>query len=185
MSLPPIAPLIDANSIRLRALAEEDADDMHAIYSDAITMEYWGTAPTKNIQETRGMVRRDMKAVASGQAMFWAIELKASAKVIGKCTLWQYSENNRRAEVGYVLNREYWGGGLMTDALGAMINYAFSSLDLHRLEADTDDHNAASIALLEKLGFQREGFFRERWHVGGNWQDSVMLGLLRQDWLKA
>ena len=71
----------------------------------------------------------------------------------------------------------------MTEALTAMINYAFSSLGLHRLEADSDDKNAASLALLEKLGFEREGFFRERWLVNETWEDSVMLGLLKQDWI--
>ena len=181
MPLPTETPVIDTKSLRLRALTQEDTDDMHAICSDSITMEYWGTAPTGNIEETRQLVLRDLKAAAAGQAMFWAIELKGTGRVIGKCTLWQYSENNLRAEVGYVLNREYWRGGLMTQALSAMIDYAFSTLGLHRLEADTDDNNLASLALLEKLGFQREGFFRERWCVNGVWQNSVMLGLLNSD----
>ena len=48
-------------------------------------------------------------------------------------------------------------------------------------QEDTDDNNLASLALLEKLGFQREGFFRERWYVNGVWQNSVMLGLLNSD----
>jgi RimJ/RimL family protein N-acetyltransferase len=180
--LPTIIPSIDAKSIRLRALKAEDARDMHAIYSDKITMEYWGNAPSINTEESQRLVQRDMKAVQEGHAMFWVIELKETGKVIGKCTLWQYSESNQRAEVGYILNREYWRRGLMTQALHAMIDYAFSSLGLHRLEADTDDNNIGSLALLEQLGFQREGFFRERWYVSGSWQNSVMLGLLKQDW---
>jgi RimJ/RimL family protein N-acetyltransferase len=181
MPLPTEIPVIDTKSLRLRALTQADTDDMHAICSDSITMQYWGTAATGSIEETRQLVLRDLKAAATGQAMFWAIELTASGRVIGKCTLWQYSENNRRAEVGYVLNRDYWRSGLMTQALSAMIDYAFSTLGLHRLEADTDDSNLASLTLLEKLGFQREGFFRERWCVNGVWQNSVMLGLLNSD----
>jgi len=184
MSLPTVVPTIDAQRVRLRALSLEDADDMHPIYSDQATMKYWGVAPTKSIAETRQLVLRDLKAVEKGQALFWAIVLVESDKVIGKCTLWQFSERNLRAEVGYVLRREYWRGGLMTEALRAMLGYAFSTLGLHRLEADTDDNNVASLALLEKLGFEREGFFRERWLVSGNWQHSVMLGLLKPDWLK-
>jgi ribosomal-protein-alanine N-acetyltransferase len=49
---------------------------------------------------------------------------------------------------------------------------------LHRIEADTDPENLPSLALLEKFGFEREGFFHERWHVHGKWHDSVMLGLM-------
>lgn len=183
MPLPNKTPVFETDRIRLRALTPEDAHDMHAVYSDEVNMEYWGTTATKNIDETRHLVAKDIKAAETGLAMFWAIELKETGKVIGKCTLWQYSESNQRAEVGYILNRQYWRLGLMSAALEVMINYAFSDLGLHRLEADTDSNNAASLALLEKLGFQREGLFRDRWYVNGQRQDSAMLGLLEQDWV--
>jgi RimJ/RimL family protein N-acetyltransferase len=151
---------------------------MHAIYSDETAMAYWGHSTSKTIEESRLLVMRDIKAVEDGRAIFWAIELKETGRVIGKCTLWQFSESNHRAEVGYILNREHWRKGFMKEAMKLMIHCAFSDLGLHRLEADTDDNNAASLALLEKLGFQREGFFRERWYVNGKWQNSIMLGLL-------
>jgi len=182
MPLPIETPTLDGERLRLRKLTEEDAADMHALYSDEVAMAYWGTPVTSTIEESRQLLLRDIRAVDNCSALFWAIEWKATGTVIGKCTLWQYSENNQRAEVGYILNRQYWRMGLMTEALEAMIAYAFSELGLHRLEADTDSNNAASLALLEKLGFQREGFFRERWYVNGVRQDSVMLGLLEQDW---
>lgn len=182
MPLPAVSPTLDAGRIRLRQLAEGDTDDMHAVYSDEAAMAYWSNSPTKTIGETRRLVLRDVEAVEKGLALFWAIEWKESGAVIGKCTLWQYDESNQRAELGYILNRQYWRMGLMSEALEAMIDYAFSGLGLHRLEADTDANNTASLALLEKLGFQREGFFRERWYVNGQRQDSVMLGLLEQDW---
>jgi len=180
--LPATSPTLDAARIRLRQLAEGDTDDMHAVYSDDVAMAYWSNTPTKTIAETRQLVRRDVEAQKNGRALFWAIEWKETGAVIGKCTLWQYDENNQRAEVGYILNRQYWRKGLMSEALAAMTDYAFSGLGLHRLEADTDANNTASLALLEKLGYQREGFFRERWYVNGQRQDSVMLGLLEQDW---
>lgn len=180
--LPAVSPTLDAGRICLRQLAEEDTGDMHAVYSDEVAMAYWSIAATKTIEETRQLVRRDVEAVEKGLALFWAIEWKQTGAVIGKCTLWQYDESNQRAELGYILNRQYWRMGLMSEALEAMIDYAFSGLRLHRLEADTDANNTASLALLEKLGFQREGFFRERWYVNGQRQDSVMLGLLKTDW---
>ncbi|HSM68108.1 MAG TPA: GNAT family protein, partial [Xanthomonadales bacterium] len=65
------------------------------------------------------------------------------------------------------------------------IDHAFNGMGLHRLEADTDPANTGSLRLLERLGFQREGLFRQRWRVYGQWQDSVMLGLLKPDWLQA
>jgi len=180
--LPAAAPILDAGRVRLRPLSEDDTGDMHAVYSDEATMAYWSNPPAKTIEETRHLVVRDVEAEKKGLALFWAIEWKETGTVIGKCTLWQYDENNQRAEVGYILNRQYWRMGLMSETLVAMIDYAFSGLGLHRLEADTDVNNAASLALLEKMGFQREGLFRERWYVNGQRQDSIMLGLLEQDW---
>jgi ribosomal-protein-alanine N-acetyltransferase len=182
MPLPDVIPTIETDRLCLRNFEFEDADDMHAIYADVETMKYWSGAASQSEKETRDLVYRDMKAVKDGLAMFWALELKETGEVIGKCTLWQFSEANRRAEVGYILSRKHWRGGLMTEALTAMIDFAFSDLNLHRLEADSDDKNMASLTLLEKLGFQREGFFRERWYVNETWQHSVMLGLLKQEW---
>jgi len=69
----------------------------------------------------------------------------------------------------------------MHQAVEAVIEFAFNSLDLHRIEADVDSENIPSIGLLEKLGFVREGLFRHRWRVYGEWQDSVMLALLKQE----
>ncbi len=103
-------------------------------------------------------------------------------RVIGTCTVYSLDPRNRRAEIGYALVRDCWGRGLMSEALGALIGYAFGPLDLARLEADVDPRNAASIRIIERLGFVREGLLRERWRVGGGTQDSLILGLLRRDW---
>ena len=70
----------------------------------------------------------------------------------------------------------------MSEAMAPVLSHAFDTLDLHRLEADTDPDNAASLALLEKFGFTREGYLRERWHIQGAWADTVMLGLLARDY---
>ena len=64
-----------------------------------------------------------------------------------------------------------------------MIAHAFDTLGLHRLEADTDPRNERCLKLLTRLGFREEGRLRERWHVGGEVQDSVLLGLLREEWV--
>jgi ribosomal-protein-alanine N-acetyltransferase len=65
----------------------------------------------------------------------------------------------------------------------ALLKYAFEVLDLHRIEADVDPRNAASIKTLERLGFQREGYLRERWQINGQIQDAFFYGLLRHEWV--
>ena len=85
-------------------------------------------------------------------------------------------------QIGYGLNRQFWGKGYGTELLGAMIEAAFDSYQFHRLEADIDPDNAASLALLRKFGFRQEGRFQERWRMGGEWRDSVMMALLAPAW---
>jgi RimJ/RimL family protein N-acetyltransferase len=63
-----------------------------------------------------------------------------------------------------------------------VLSYAFEALNFHRIEADVDPCNAASIRTLERLGFQREGYLRERWQVNGEIQDACFYGLIRPDW---
>ena len=71
----------------------------------------------------------------------------------------------------------------MFEAVSALIDFAFAGLSLNRLEADIDPRNTTSASSLEKLGFQREGYLRERWIVGTEISDSALYGLLARDWL--
>lgn len=132
--------------------------------------------------EARALLGRIHEAFRQKALLEWGIVLGIENRVIGTCTLFHLDEQNRRAEIGYALAREYWGRGLMSEALTALLDYAFSTLDLNRVEADVDPRNGPSAIILERLGFEREGLFRERWLVAGEKQDSLMLGLLRHDW---
>lgn len=174
--------IIETSRLRLRELRVEDSSDMHEIFSDPQTMKYWSDEPAKDIDGARKMVQADVDWAAKGEALVWAITNPSTEKVLGKCVLFQFSHQNQRAEFGYVLNRNYWGKGYMTETLTTIINFAFNELGLHRLEADIDTENQASLRLVEKLGFIREGLFRDRWRVYGEWQDSVMLALLKPEW---
>lgn len=179
------AATLGTERLQLRAQRISDAEAMYEIYSDAETMKYWSSEPMKGLDEAQKYVAQDLDAVNQGRAVIWSITEKNRDVAIGKCILFQFSESNRRAEVGYVLNRQYWGRGIMSEAMAAVIEYAFGDAGLHRLEADTDPDNAGSLKMLERLGFQREGLFRDRWFVYGVWQDSVMLGLLKTEWEKS
>jgi len=173
---------LQTKRLRLRPLALSDAEAMHEIYADPETLCYWSCKPARTMDDTRGLVQKDLDAAARGQGLFWAVSRARRPECIGKCVLFQIDETNQRAEVGFLLNRRYWRSGLMREAMSAVIDHAFGELGLHRLEADTDPQNAASLGLLERLGFKQEGLFRERWLVNGKRADSVMLGLLRPDW---
>ena len=183
MDLNKIPRILDTRDLRLRPSNPIDAAGMFAMLSDTESMKYWSDKPIEDLNAAVEVLNKDLESDAQGNSMCWAITFNGQDKMIGKCILFKFDIANQRAEIGYILNRQYWRQGLMCQALEAVIDFAFNTLELHRIEADVDTENAGSIGILEKLGFRREGLFRERWFVYDEWQDSVMLGLLKQEWL--
>lgn len=88
----------------------------------------------------------------------------------------------KSAFCGYYLFEEYAGRGYMTEALGLILGHAFRTLKLHRLEANIQPHNRASIELVKRCGFTREGFSRKYLKIGGRWRDHERWAILREDW---
>ena len=148
--------------------------------SDAETVKYWSNQPASDIDEVVQKLSVNQESDKQGNSITWAVTLQGEDKMIGHCVLFHFNQSNHRAEIGYMMNRNYWRRGLMQQALQAVINFGIEKLELHRFEADVDPENTGSLALLEKLGFKREGLFRERWLICGEWKDSVMLGLVKQ-----
>ena len=180
MDLATIPREIDTDNLHLRPLKMADAEAMFAILSDPQSMKFWSHKPATDIEVAIKTLREDLESDARNDSICWAVTIKGKDELIGKCILFHFSPHNHRAEIGFILNRDYWRQGLMHQALEGVIDFAFNTLKLHRIEGDTDTENTGSLALLEKLGFEREGLFRERWFVYDKWDDSVMLGLLNK-----
>jgi [ribosomal protein S5]-alanine N-acetyltransferase len=166
----------------LRFVREDDADAIYRLFSDPQALQYWSFAPWTDHAEAEDNVRDTLAAYADGSVLTFAITLAATGEMIGKCRLSKFSEQNRRCEIGYILERAHWGQGYAKEALAALIGHAFGPLDLLRIEADVDPRNHASTALLERLHFVHEGHLRQRWIVAGEVCDTAFYGLLRQDW---
>lgn len=171
-------PILHTPRLVLRPVQEGDVADIYAIYSDETALEHFAREPLPDLAAAREMFENNLAFDDDKAAQFWAICLAESDRMIGTFTLFHISETNRRAEVGYILNREFWGKGYASEALNCMIDYCFETLEFGRLEADVDPANAGSLRLLERNGFEREGYFRKRWFVRGKWYDSVMFGLI-------
>ena len=87
-----------------------------------------------------------------------------------------------RAELGFALARPYWGKRYAREALTILLEHAFGTLGLRRIEADVDPRNQGSLHTLDALGFRREGYLRQRGRVAGELQDSVLMGLRASEW---
>lgn len=175
-------PTIDAPRISLRWISEDDVDALYTVFSDPEVMRYWSTPPLADRNGALDLLNEIHDGFKRRTLLKWGIARKTDNALIGTTTLFNLDFNNRRAELGYGLGRAHWGNGYMQEALKALLAYAFDELAFRRIEADVDPRNIASIRTVERLGFQREGYLRERWQVNGEIQDTLFYGLLRPDW---
>lgn len=179
---PPL-PTLEAERLRLRPYLDTDADGLFDLYGDAAVTRYWShPAWTDPAQAHLYLSLRKDEPTTIVHA--WAIADRQSNDLIGALTFFSISGAHARAEIGYSLLPRVQGRGLAAEALHAALNYGFETLKLYRIEADVDPRNLASIKLLEKLNFRREGFLRQRWRVNGEVCDSILFGLLKEDYRK-
>ena len=157
-----------------------DLEALFAVFSDAETLRYWSHEPFA----TREQAAEYLAGVdrADGARFQWAIAEAKTDALVGRVALYGWNREHRRAEIGFILGREHWGKGYAQEAVRAVIGFAFGAMGLHRIEADVDPENTASLALLARLGFREEGRLAQRWFTFGEWRDSVLLGLLASDY---
>lgn len=89
---------------------------------------------------------------------------------------------HRGGELGYALRRDHWGRGYATEAAGLLIDFGFSTLGLHRVQAACGPDNVRSRALLDRLGFCYEGHIRDHVFTNGAWRDSLLYAVLEHEW---
>ena len=176
---------INTSRLSLRWISGDDVDAFYAIYSNPEVMRYWSTPPLADRDAASKLVNEIHEGFRRRELLKWGIALRSDNSLIGSITLFKPDFTHRRVEIGYALGRAHWGNGYMHEALQAVLTYAFEKLEFHRIEADVDPRNAASIRTLERLGFQREGYLRQRWQVNGEIQDALFYGLLRPDWQRS
>jgi len=111
------------------------------------------------------------------------VKRRADGAVVGAVELSQIVLGVfRSAYLGYYLGAAYAGQGLMTEAIALTLNHAFTTMGLHRVEANIQPDNAASLALVAKLGFVREGYSRRYLKIRGRWRDHERWAILAEDW---
>jgi RimJ/RimL family protein N-acetyltransferase len=182
---PFVAPeLIVAARVCVRSVSESDLPSLLEINSDAEVVQYLGHGPWQTIAEAKAWFARISKQQSAGSALEFVIVEKQTAKVIGRCGLFDYDPVDAQASLGYILRRDYWRKGYMREALTSLISCAFKDMGLRRLEAKVEAPNTASSSLLRRLGFTQEGILRERWVSQGGTTDAEVFSLLSHEWNK-
>ena len=177
-------PIIEGDGVYLRAPQMSDYSEWTTLReaSRAFLTPWEPTWPSDDL--SRSAFRRRLRRYAEDQradtSYAFFLFRKADDALVGGLTLANIRRGVAQAgSLGYWIGEPFSRRGLMTGALAGLVPFAFGSLRLHRLEAACIPANAASVRLLEKMGFAREGYAREYLCINGIWQDHLLYGRLK------
>ena len=166
----------------LRPLEEADADELHALieHNRAELAKWMRWAQEHTLEHTRAFIHDSRASESDDSGLQRAIV--AQERIVGVVGLPQIDWENRSGEIGYWLDRAHRGRGIMTSAVAALVDHAFASLNLNRLEIRTDVENAPSRAIAERLGFRYEGILRQSYRVTDErYSDDAVYSMLASD----
>ena len=177
MSFFPEFPVLETKRLLLRELQYADGPDIYAYFNEDVA-KYYDWLPS-TIAEGRGFVRYFKTGYEEELSIRWGITIKPNNKIIGSCGFSDFYHFSR-VEIGYELSKDYWHQGIMMEALQTIIPFGFKEMGIHRIQASVFPENHASIHLLEKLGFVKEGVLKEYTYVRHRdaWEDCLVLALL-------
>jgi ribosomal-protein-alanine N-acetyltransferase len=171
-------PEIKTPRLLLRQVAETDAAALFSLRSDERVMRYFDAPMMQSEEEARAFLGKNKVSFEEGTGILWAISLLEDTTMIGTITIWRIDKTHFRGEMGYLLHPDFQGKGLMSEAIQAVLRYGFDTLNLHSMEANVNPNNQASITLLERNGFVREGYFRENYYFNGKFLDTAVYSRL-------
>lgn len=181
-------PELTTKRLRLRQFTPRDVDGLHTCFGDPEAMRYWNFDACKTTADTARWARALAKAKSPHEWLGWAVAEKRGDRCIGMVNYHHREPRNKRLEIGYILAPAQHRKGLMTEAVQALLDHCFADLGVHRVEALIHPDNAASIALVRRLGFKLEGGpLRDYWRRGDNYMSTMMYGLIagEQTWKAA
>lgn len=171
-------PILETERLSLRNLSREDGEDMFRLRTNIDAMRYIDRPRPSSLSEAQALIERIHKGMDNKTDLGWGIAFKDKSHLIGSIGLHHIDQENCRAEIGYMLLPEYWNKGLMTEALTVVLDYGFSRMNLHSIEAQINPDNVQSAALLKKAGFQKEAYFKENYFYDGRFLDTEVYSLI-------
>jgi RimJ/RimL family protein N-acetyltransferase len=172
---------IDTGNVYLRPLAKRDVkqicDAVEFSRSELLPWMSWAHSKATEA-DTVKYIRRMQIARHTLSAYDFGIFDGKTDQYLGGCGLLGVSAQHGFAELGYWVRTDRHREGIGFAASTVLLKYGFEELFLHKVKARANLHNEASLALLIKLGFVKEGVLRDDWRVGGKWFDHVHYGML-------
>lgn len=175
-------PIITTERLRLREITHADADAIMAIYGSPDVLRYLNQKPIDTREKAITDIDRLHGYYLRQDAVPLGITLKEGGSLIGTITPWNWDRENRHVDLGYVVHPAEWGHGYATEAVRAILGWAFDAMEVHRIQAECTSDNLASEHVLLKCGFMQEGLLRECSWEDSRWVSIKQFGLLRREW---
>ena len=162
-------------------------DDLAALYDlrtrpAVLRHLYW---PPATVEQTRTVIdqRLTMNTLAGdNDCLVLAVEHRATCHMVGEVSLRWASVEHRQGELGVILHPDAQGRGFAGEAASSLLELAFNRMELHRVTAQTNAHNTASIRALRNLGLRQEGHLRQCIYFAGEWHDELIFAILAHEW---
>jgi len=166
----------------LRRFIINDVDNMFNNWaSDKDVSKYMRWRQHENIEETKMRINQWLLDYNRASFYIWAIALKESDEAIGSIGLFIIDENDLCGDVGYSIGKKYWGQGITTEALKAVLGFAFENIGFNRIETYHSINNAASGRVMQKSGMTFEGFAKQKYKSISGFEDCNMYSILKED----
>lgn len=171
-------PQLETPRLWLRRLTPADANEVFALRSNAQVMQYIPRPLAQTTEDALAHIDMITTSNQNGDSINWGIQLKDDPTLVGIMGFVRVEKEDFRAEVGYLLHPRLHGQGIMSEALEAVVNFGFDVLKFHTICAITDPANIPSQRVLEKNGFEKEGYFKQNCYHNGEFLDSVYFARL-------
>jgi RimJ/RimL family protein N-acetyltransferase len=177
--------ILETDRLILRTLEASDDLDLLAYQSNPEVVRFipWPARTHTEVKEALVKAMKQTHLDIEGDWLVLGIENKESGKVIGQLNLSIKSDKNKHGEFGYVLNPAFHGNGYVHEACTALLDWAFTEKDFHRLTTVMDARNKASRKVSEKLGMRLEGTHVEDDWFKDEWTNTYIFAVLRSEWL--
>ena len=164
-------PTLHTARLTLRRMLPSDSADMYEYAKLPAVTEFLLWSPHRSEEQSRDYLQALQTSYKRGEFFDWAVVITDTGKMIGTCGYTDIDLENRRAEIGYVLNPSYWGNGYAPEAVMAAQQFAFENLGINRIEAHYIIGNDRSLRVMKKCGMREEAKLSQYMNIKGKYCD--------------
>lgn len=178
-------PVIETERLRLREVTPQDVNALLKHFGNPEVVKFIDMQPIRTIEQANEWLKWMGGFFAAHDGLRWGVVRKLDEQFIGSAGIHRWNREANYAEIGFDIASPYWNQGYATEVAHAIVRFGWQYMKLNRVEADVVQGNVASVRVLEKLSFRKEGTLRQRLLKGGKYYDVNLYGLLRSEYYKA